>query len=88
MKKEMVKGPQWLTGMSAKEVKIEKIRIEHEIASIRDRIRDIEWQIQMEVEVDDYQKLIDERRKALDKLRKTTQELLEINQMLIRSGDF
>ena len=56
-----------------KQIKVEIIRLEHEIASVRDRIRDIEWRIENGENV-----IRDARAKAIDKLRHLNNELLKL----------
>ena len=56
-----------------KQIKVEIIRLEHEIACVRDRIRDIEWRIENGENV-----IRDARTKAIDKLRHLNNELLKL----------
>ncbi len=50
--------------------------MEHNITQIRDRIKDVEWQLdQMDPEEQEY--LLGERRRAIDKLRHLQVKLLD-----------
>lgn len=51
------------------------LSIEHQITRIRDRIRDIEWQIEQSDEIND--EYLIERRRALDKLRHLQDDLFK-----------
>lgn len=46
---------------------------QHEVESIRDRIRDLEWEAEYGSEDDD--ECVEERRRAIDKLRFTRDEM-------------
>lgn len=68
-----------------KELKIAEVRLEHEVSSIDDRVRDIRWRIEGG---DDFEvsKLMDELQRAQDKLRETKRELLAVREDIIRQG--
>jgi hypothetical protein len=52
------------------------LEMEHNITQIRDRIKDVEWQLeQMDPEEQEY--LLGERRRAIDKLRHLQVKLLD-----------
>lgn len=52
------------------------LEMEHNIIQIRDRIKDVEWQLeQMDPEEQEY--LLGERRRAIDKLRHLQVKLLD-----------
>ena len=51
------------------------LEIEHHIVRIRDRIRDLEWQIEQSDHVSE--EYLVERRRALDKLRHLQDDLLK-----------
>ena len=52
------------------------LEMEHNIVQIRDRIKDVEWQLQqMDPEEQEY--LLGERRRAIDKLRHLQVKLLD-----------
>lgn len=56
-----------------------KINLEHSITMVRDRIKDIEFELHyFGVEAGDDVPLIVERRKAIDKLRHLQTELLQV----------
>tara|TARA_B100001057_G_scaffold422867_1_gene444642 strand:- start:170 stop:373 length:204 start_codon:yes stop_codon:yes gene_type:complete len=57
------------------ELRLKIIRLEHEIESVRDRIKDIEWRIDHGDKVDR-----DARTKAIDKLRHLNKELLKLEE--------
>lgn len=61
-----------------------RVRLEEEVVSIRDRIRDIEWRIDGTSQPP--QALMDERQRALDKLRATQKDLLGVREDLIEQG--
>lgn len=67
------------------DLKKSRVRLEQEVSSIRDRVRDIEWRIEGG-EGGDYKDLMNERQRALDKLRETQKELLAIREKLIEMG--
>lgn len=52
------------------------LEIEHHIVRIRDRIRDLEWQIEQSDHVSE--EYLVERRRALDKLRHLQDDLLKV----------
>lgn len=68
-------------------LKKSRARLEQEIASIRDRVRDIEWQLDgTDTTPAGFENLISERQRALDKLRQTQKELLSVREQLIEEG--
>ena len=69
-----------------KELKKAKARYEQDIVSIRDRVRDIEWSLDCDMNQSKYESLLTERKRALDKLRETQKDLLEITEILIEEG--
>ena len=58
------------------DLRLKIIRLEHEIESVRDRIKDLEWRIDHGEEVDN-----DARTKAIDKLRHLNKELLKLEEI-------
>ncbi len=56
-----------------KNIEVEIIKLEHEISSVKERIRDVEWKVENNQPVDP-----DARTKAQDKLRHLTRELSEL----------
>ena len=56
-----------------KNIEVEIIKLEHEISSVKERIRDVEWKVENNQPVD-----ADARTKAPDKLRHLTRELSEL----------
>ncbi len=68
------------------DLKKSKVRLEQEVSSIRDRVRDIEWRIEGSADGEGYNSLMNERQRALDKLRETQKELLVVREQLIEAG--
>lgn len=68
------------------DLKKTKARLEQEVSSIRDRVRDIEWRVEGMSSGDDISSLLNERQRALDKLRETQRELLVVREQLIEAG--
>lgn len=56
-----------------KNIEVDIVKLEHEISSVKERIRDVEWKIENNQPVDP-----DARTKAQDKLRHLTRELTEL----------
>tara|TARA_Y100000817_G_scaffold314674_1_gene314507 strand:+ start:1211 stop:1414 length:204 start_codon:yes stop_codon:yes gene_type:complete len=56
-----------------KNIEVSIVKLEHEISSVKERIRDVEWKIENNQPVDP-----DARTKAQDKLRHLTRELTEL----------
>jgi len=79
---EVVKS---MKGKKSVELKKLKVRLEQEVSSIRDRVRDIEWRIDG-IDNGDINHLMNERQRALDKLRETQKELLVVKEQLIEEG--
>ena len=57
-----------------KNIEVDIVKLEHEISSVKERIRDVEWKIENNQPVDP-----DARTKAQDKLRHLTRELTELS---------
>lgn len=75
-----------VTNVQIIDLKKSKARLEQEVASIRDRVRDIEWRVEGMGSGDDISNLLNERQRALDKLRETQRELLVVREQLIEAG--
>jgi predicted nucleic acid-binding Zn-ribbon protein len=60
----------------ADDIRIQIVRLEHEIESVRDRIKDIEWRMDHGEKVSR-----DARTKAIDKLRHLNKELLKLEEI-------
>ena len=56
-----------------KNIEVSIVKLAHEISSVKERIRDVEWKIENNQPVDP-----DARTKAQDKLRHLTRELTEL----------
>ena len=65
------------------ELRLQELRLEHEIDSINDRIRDLEWRLGFIQHSTDGHRWRDERTAALDKLRHTKRELHETREKLL-----
>lgn len=64
-------------------IKTKIVEARFSLESCRERVRDLEWQIEMDVDSKETS-LLDERRKALDKIRFLHKELLDLELKLIR----
>ena len=64
-----------------KNIEVSIVKLEHEISSVKERIRDVEWKIENNQPVDP-----DARTKAQDKLRHLTRELTELKVQRVWAG--
>jgi len=74
----------WTDGIK-KQLKKDRLKLSQEVTSIRDRVRDIEWRIEVDEGLDQasIQDLFNERQRALDKMRQTQAELLKVEEELV-----
>lgn len=69
-------------------LKIDKLAKQFDLDSIKERIKDLEWQLSADhLTQGMYSNLTDQRKRALDKLRMTSQELLEIEKRILAIED-
>ena len=69
-------------------LKIDKLAKQFDLDSIKERIKDLEWQLSAgHLTQGMYSNLTDQRKRALDKLRMTSQELLEIEKRILAIED-